>query len=90
MPNREEVISSLFRVGRLYVAMEEGPRFNFEWQPCQVRAIIKTWEAGVSAYDMAREHNRDPDEVAVLIMDLRRRRVIKNRPGGLWGKGKAA
>jgi hypothetical protein len=90
MSNREEVISNLFMVGKLYIALEGGPRFNFEWQPGQVRGVISAWEAGVSAYDIAREHDRDPDEVAVLIMDLRRRRVIKNRPGGLWGKGKAA
>lgn len=71
--------------GRPYVALEAGPRFKFEWQPEQVKDIVRAWESGESVYSMAERIGRDPDEVAVLIMDLRRRSLIGDRPGGAMG-----
>lgn len=77
-------IDELFTNGQPYIALENG-RFNFSWPPAAVRDVIAMWRAGVPVWQMAEKHDRDPDEVAVLILDLRRQRVIGDRPGWAWG-----
>lgn len=67
---REKVIDALFTNGHPYVALEAGPPFNFRWELAQVREIIRLWDVGVPICDIADQTDRDPDEVAVLIVDL--------------------
>ncbi len=76
-----ESIDDLFVNGQPYIALENG-HFNFSWPPLVVREVIAMWQAGVSAWKMT---DRDIDELVILIIDLRRRGIIKDRPGGLWG-----
>lgn len=76
---REKVIDALFTNGHPYVALEAGPPFNFRWELAQVREIIRLWDVGVPICDIADQTDRDPDEVAVLIIDLARREIISGR-----------
>lgn len=79
MTPRARKIDSLFTNGHSYVALEAGPFFNFRWEPAQVRRMIRLWDAGVPIYHMAELLSRDPDEVAVLVIDLARRGIIEER-----------
>lgn len=76
---RARRIGALFTNGYPYVALEAGPSFNFRWEPAQVRRMIRLWDAGVPIYHMAELLSRDPDEVAVLVIDLARRSIIGER-----------
>jgi hypothetical protein len=49
--------------------------------------VIQMWEGGLSINDIAKAYNRDPDEIACLIMSLAREGRIKPRKGGAYGKG---
>ncbi len=78
---RKTKIDALFTNGQPYVALEAGPLFNFCWEPADVRKFIRMWDAGVPIYTIAQLLDRDPDEVAVLIIDLVRRGIIGERRG---------
>ncbi len=83
---RKQQVDELFTNGHPYTALEAGPDFSFQWPPAQVRKVIQMWEAGIPIDTMAKRLSRDPDEVAVLIIDLARREIIGNRIGGVWGE----
>lgn len=83
---RKKRIGALFTNNCSYIALEAGPDFSFQWPPAQVRKVIQMWEAGIPIDTMAKRLSRDPDEVAVLIIDLARREIIGNRIGGVWGE----
>ncbi len=76
---RESRIDELFTNGHPYTALEAGPTFNFRWEPADVREVIHLWDAGVSMLTIAAKFDRDPDELAVLVIDLARRGVIGER-----------
>ena len=67
---------------RLYIACED---LDLSWYHHEVRQVIADWEAGVPLGDMASRLGRDPDEVAILLMDLARQGRIKPREGGVYG-----
>ncbi|MEV2365725.1 hypothetical protein ABNC18_15020 [Paenibacillus larvae] len=60
---------------------------DFLWSLTDIKHIKTMWEQGISIDDMSKSVSRDPDEVAILIMDLFRHGEIKDRPGGARGKG---
>lgn len=71
--------------------LEEKPyiaciNMNFVWYPSIVKKVIQLWNEGVPIWDMADEVKRDVDELSFLIVDLTRKRKIKKRPGGVFGR----
>jgi len=67
----------------LYIALSE---LDFSWYPDEVERVKKLWRYGLHIADIAEQLKRDPDEVAILIMDLARQKIIKPRKGGVFGK----
>jgi len=67
---------------QLYIACAD---MDFSWYRDEVKQFRQWWREGVSLDEMAERLNRDVDEVAILVIDQKRKRKIKNRPGGLWG-----
>lgn len=72
----------------MYVALDETftHKFNFEWEHDDIPVITKLFRNGASIWDIANRWKRDPDEVAVLYMDLVRKNKIKQeeRPNGIY------
>lgn len=66
----------------LYIALDE---LDFSWYRSEVEQVTECWARGWSVRQIAKRLKRDPDEVAVLIMDLARRKKIAQRPGGAMG-----
>ncbi|MHB8280772.1 MAG: hypothetical protein ACYDIA_24480 [Candidatus Humimicrobiaceae bacterium] len=62
-----------------YIALDE---LDFSWGIPEKGAVIHMWEQGISLADISKEVRRDPDEVALLLMDLARKDVIKRRSEG--------
>lgn len=62
-----------------------GEDMNLLMEGREAAEFDNAWKQGLSLYDIARALRRDPDEVAVIVIDRRRRGFIKNRPGGLHG-----
>lgn len=81
MTHRSRKIDEMFRNGHPYVALEAGPPFDFHWSQADVRRVIQFWDTGLPAQQIAGLLARDPDEVAVLIIDLARREIISGRRG---------
>lgn len=54
---------------------------DFTWDEPQVYAVAEMYRRGATIYEIARYPgiNRDPDEVAILIMDLARKGIIDPR-----------
>lgn len=75
----------IYRRRKLYLALE-GLDFTFD--EADLPEIKRQWEEGLSIWNIARAFNRDPDEITVLIMSLRREGKIENRPGGAMGRRK--
>lgn len=76
---RETKIDALFANDLPYTALEAGPPFDFQWSQADVRRVIQFWDTGLPAQQIAELLGRDPDEVAVLIIDLARREIISGR-----------
>jgi hypothetical protein len=66
----------------LYIALEE---FNFFWEQEQVFEFDLLWREGWSIWYIADYFQRDPDEVLILYMDRIRKKMIHDRPNGLFG-----
>lgn len=60
---------------------------NFAWTAKQVKNFRIWWQDGVSVEVIAKRFRRDPDEVAVLVMDQARVGAIEKRPCGAKGVG---
>ncbi|AQZ45587.1 hypothetical protein [Paenibacillus larvae] len=58
---------------------------DFMWTLTDIKRIKQMWEQGMSVDDMSQSVSRDPDEVAILIMELFRNGEIKDRPSGARG-----
>ena len=67
----------------IYVACED---MDFTWDERQVYAVAEMYRKGATVYEIANDPgiDRDPDEVAILIMDLARQGVIEPSD---WGRG---
>lgn len=68
---------------KLYVALLE---LDFTWYPSEVEKVKQDYNDDIPLSDIANELKRDPDEVAILIMDLSRQGLIKRRKSGAYGK----
>lgn len=66
-----------------YMALADG--FEFGWNDIELNRVLKHWPAGTPGNAIAYKLNRDPDELAVLIISLRREGIIQERPGGWKG-----
>lgn len=78
-------ITPIYRRRNIYLALE-GLDFTFDED--DLPDVIRKWEEGFNIWDMAEAMNRDPDEVAVLIMSLAREGKLDARPGGALGRRK--
>jgi len=68
----------------VYVALED---VNFIWcEITEIPIVEKMWREGAPIWEIAERVGRDPDEVAILIMDRVRKRFLRPRPGGVFGK----
>ena len=67
----------------IYIACED---MDFTWDERQVYAVAEMYRKGATVYEIAADPgiDRDPDEVAILIMDLARQGVIEPSD---WGRG---
>jgi len=68
---------------RVYIALED---LDFSWDEADIPQVRHMWKKGLSIWDIARAFDRDPDEVAILIMDLIRKSQIRPRPRGAYGR----
>jgi len=68
------------RPKELYIACDG---MDFSWYPGEVELICQMYVEGKRLADMSERVNRDPDEVAILIMDLARNGRIKPREARL-------
>lgn len=81
MTYRARRINALFTNNHPYIALEAGPAFDFAWSQSDVREVIHLWDIGTPVHRIAAKLDRDPDELAVLIIDLARREIIDGRRG---------
>ena len=69
---------------KLYVALEN---LDFTWcERTEIPIVERMWREGAPIWEIAEAVDRDPDEVALLIMDRIRKRFLRPRPGGVFGK----
>jgi hypothetical protein len=85
--NEHEAIKGIMRSCRhqrrmVYVALED---MNFIWDARDVEQFDHMWREGLSLIDIARALDRDPDEVALLVMDRARKGRVQSRRGGIFG-----
>ncbi|AOM13830.1 hypothetical protein [Bacillus thuringiensis] len=64
----------------LYIALEEMDMF---WDEDEVWRVKEAWNNNESIFAISEKLQRDPDEVALLIMDLARKGAIEKRALGL-------
>ncbi|MGE6593019.1 helix-turn-helix domain-containing protein [Bacillus mycoides] len=64
----------------LYIALEELDMF---WDEDEVSRVKGAWKKNESVFAIGEKLQRNPDEVALLIMDLARKGVIGKRARGL-------
>ncbi|WP_308637696.1 helix-turn-helix domain-containing protein [Paenibacillus silvisoli] len=67
----------------LYLACEE---MDFSWDEKEIFRFESLWRQGMAVFQIAKELRRDPDEVALLIIDRSRKKAIAPRKGGIWGE----
>jgi len=72
--------------GTYYTAGED---WNFNWLPDELKAFKQLWVDNQHIDVMTRYLQRTEEEIAVLIMDLGCKGIIKPRPGGVFGGWKA-
>lgn len=66
----------------IYTALEE---LDFTWDWDDVTAFDRMWALGWDCGRIAKELGRDPDEIALLVIDRARAGKIQRRPGGWFG-----
>lgn len=64
----------------LYIALEE---LDMLWDEDEVVQVKEAWNNNESVFAIGEKMQRDPDEVALLIMDLARKGSIGKRALGL-------
>ncbi|MBG9938524.1 MULTISPECIES: helix-turn-helix domain containing protein [Bacillus] len=65
---------------KLYIALEELDMF---WDEDDVWRVQEAWNNNESVFAIGQRIERDPDEVALLLMDLARKGRIEKRVIGL-------
>ncbi|EHQ63643.1 hypothetical protein PDENDC454_04229 [Paenibacillus dendritiformis C454] len=66
-----------------YIACDD---MDFMWEQRDLEVFRQMWKEGFCVTDIARAFGRDVDEIGILVMDQKRKREIKDRPGGAWGR----
>lgn len=67
---------------QLHIALAD---LDFAWFPAEVEKVQQLWQAGRHIADIAETIGRDPDEVALLLMDLARQDKLPGRKNGVIG-----
>lgn len=57
------------------------------WYQDEINRFIRMWNSGDCITMMAEELKKDVDEIALLIIDQKRKGCIDDRPGGAYRKG---
>lgn len=65
-----------------YIPLED---LNWEWLTRDIAIVIGLWKQGEPIDRIAKLVRRSVDEVAILLMDLRRNGLIELRKGGVLG-----
>jgi hypothetical protein len=60
---------------------------NRKWYSDEITRFIKMWNAGDCITKISAELKRDVDEIALLIIDQKRKGRINDRAGGAYGRG---
>jgi len=58
---------------------------EFGWEKQEVILFRDLWNQGMDVYQMADVLKRDPDEIAILVIDQARKGNIDKRSGGARG-----
>lgn len=66
-----------------YIACED---IDFVWSEKNLIVFRQMWKEGLCIVDIAKAFRRDTDDVALLVMDQKRKGHITERPGGAWGR----
>ena len=62
----------------LHIALED---FDFTFTNAEIASIIDLWQQGVTLQFMAKEVDREPQEILVMLLDLDYRGKIKLTEG---------
>lgn len=65
-----------------YIPLED---LNWEWRTRDIAIVIVLWKQGDPIDRIAKLVRRSIDEVAILLIDLRRKGLIELRKGGVYG-----
>jgi hypothetical protein len=65
-----------------YIAGEE---LDFFWSEMEMQRVRRAWKEGWSVWSIGQIIDRDPDEVAILLIDLIKKDELEYREGGIWG-----
>ena len=68
--------------GEKYIALDD---LNFAWLEDEVATVITMYNAGSPVWEIAEKLGRPQEEVALLLMDLSRKKAIEPRAGGVYG-----
>lgn len=68
----------------IYIACED---MDFTWDEKEVLEVDEMWKLGASLWQIAKQVNRDLDEVVILLIDRCKNGQIGPRPEGIWGCG---
>lgn len=66
----------------LYIALDG---YDLSFYPAEVEQVGLMWRRGVGIDEIAKQLNREQEEIAVLIMDLALQGLAGPRPGGVCG-----
>jgi hypothetical protein len=86
MPRPKGVLTK--KIVNPYIPFYDDEELEWEWEDKLVCVVEQMWADGYSAYRIAEELKKDPDEVLILLIDRARKGYINKRPGGVFGVGK--
>lgn len=67
---------------RLYCALEI---FDLSFYPAEVKRVKELWKDGLHLANIAKQMNREPEEIFALLLDLVSNQRIAPRKNGVWG-----
>jgi len=70
---------------RLYIALDS---YDFSFFPSEIAQVRALWKTGCAVPTIAKEINREVEEVFVLLLDQVLKFKIKAREGGIWAGSK--
>lgn len=68
----------------LYIALYDCD-LDLAFYSCEIELFKEMWTDGEPLVDIAETMKRDPDELAILAIDLGRKNGIKKRSRGVYG-----